>query len=168
MTARASLAVFPGSFDPVTNGHLDLIGRAQHLFGHVVVAVLRNPAKSPLFTIDERVALLRESLPATDGIEIVPFDGGLLVDFLRTHGATVVVRGLRGISDFDYEQQMALMNRHLAPAMETVFLMPSARFAFTSSTLVRQVGLGGGDLGPLVPPAVARALQARRTAASRE
>lgn len=168
MAARAPLAVFPGSFDPVTNGHLDLIGRAQQLFGRVVVAVVRNPAKTPLFSVDERVALLRDSLPATDEIEIVPFDGGLLVDFLRDRAATVVVRGLRGVSDFDYEQQMALMNRHLAPTIDTVFLMPSARFAYTSSTLVRQVGLGGGDLGLLVPPAVARALHARRATASRE
>jgi len=151
------LALYPGSFDPVTRGHEDLILRSLAFVDRVVVAVAVNPSKQPLFTLAERVALIREAIqhPA---VEVQAFDG-LLVEFARRVGATVLVRGLRAVSDFEYEFQMALMNRQLAPTIETVFLVPAFDLTYLSSSLVREVARFGGDVSQLVHPAVAQALR---------
>jgi pantetheine-phosphate adenylyltransferase len=149
-------AVYPGSFDPVTRGHEDVIRRARALADRVIVAVAVNPAKQPLFTAEERVALLRDAV-REPGVEVQSFDG-LLADFVRAAGATLIVRGLRAASDFDYEVQMALMNRRLAPGVETVFLAPAFDLAYLSASLVREVARFGGDVSAFVHPAVARAL----------
>ncbi|MGH7699233.1 MAG: pantetheine-phosphate adenylyltransferase [Gemmatimonadales bacterium] len=151
------LAVYPGSFDPVTRGHEDLIVRSLAFADQVVVAVAVNVAKQPLFTPDERVALLREAVSHA-AVTIQTFDG-LLVDFARRVGASLIVRGLRAMSDFEYEFQMALMNRRLDPDIETVFLVPAFDLTYLSSSLVREVARFGGDVSQLVHPAVARALQ---------
>lgn len=151
------IAVYPGSFDPVTNGHLDVIARASRLFDRVVVAVGRNSGKSALFTADERVELLRESCRALPNVEAVSFSG-MLVEFARSRGASVLIKGLRAISDFEYEFQMALANRHLAPDIETMFLMTSAEYQFLSSSIVKEIARVGGDVGPLVPEVVAQRL----------
>jgi len=151
------IAVYPGSFDPVTNGHLDVIARASRLFDQVVIAVGRNSGKSALFTADERVELLRESCRALPNVEAVSFSG-MLVEFARSRGAAVLIKGLRAISDFEYEFQMALANRHLAPDIETMFLMTSAEYQFLSSSIVKEIARVGGDIGPLVPDVVARRL----------
>ncbi len=152
-----SIAVYPGSFDPVTRGHEDLIRRARRFADRLIVAVAVNPAKQPLFTLDERVALIRRVVddPAT---EVRSFDG-LLAEFARVAGATLIVRGLRAISDFEYEFQMALMNRNLAPGIETVFLVPAFDLTYLSSSLVREVARFGGDVSSLVHPAVQQALK---------
>ena len=152
-----SFAVYPGSFDPVTRGHEDLIRRARRLADRLVVAVAVNPAKQPLFTLDERVALIRQVVE-DPAIEVRAFDG-LLVEFARATGATLIVRGLRAISDFEYEFQMALMNRNLAPGIETVFLVPAFDLTYLSSSLVREVARFGGDVSSLVHPAVQQALK---------
>ena len=152
-----SIAVYPGSFDPVTRGHEDLIRRARRLADRLVVAVAVNPAKQPLFTLDERVALIRQVVEDS-AIEVRAFDG-LLVEFARAAGATLIVRGLRAISDFEYEFQMALMNRNLAPSIETVFLVPAFDLTYLSSSLVREVARFGGDVSSLVHPAVQQALK---------
>ena len=154
------IAIFPGSFDPPTRGHEDLIRRALGLADKVVVAIAVNPAKQPLFSLDERLALLRAVVGPESRIEITSFQG-LLVDYARKAGATVVVRGLRAAGDFEYEMQMTLMNRHLHPGLETIFLAPAADLTFVSSTLVREVAQYGGDLGELVHPAVTSALRKR-------
>ena len=143
-------AIYPGSFDPVTNGHLDLIARAASIFDHLVVAILRNSEKNPLFTIEERVAMLSEGIAEFDNVSISTFDG-LLVDFARQQRAHAVVRGIRAISDYEYEFQMALMNRRLSPDLETIFLMPDAKYSFVSSRLVKQVFCLGGSVEGLVP-----------------
>jgi pantetheine-phosphate adenylyltransferase len=153
-------AVCPGTFDPITNGHLDIIRRAGRLFDRVVVAILNNAEKSPLFPVDEREALVREALRDLPGVSVDSFDG-LLVDYARSQGAVAIVRGLRAISDFEYELQMAMMNRRLDEVMETVFLMPSEAYSFLSSRLVREVVMLGGKVEGLVPPVVARALDTR-------
>src|SRR2546430_3067041 len=153
------IAVYPGSFDPITRGHEDLIRRARTFADRVVVAVAVNVAKQPLFTLDERVALIREAV-ADPGVEIRSFDG-LLADFARAAGATVILRGLRAVSDFEYEFQMALMNRNLAPGVETVFLVPAFDLTYLSSSLVREVARFGGDVSRLVHPAVRKALQTK-------
>ncbi len=153
------IAVYPGSFDPVTRGHEDLIRRSLAFADHVVVAVAVNVAKQPLFTIDERVALLGEAVRGP-GIEVRSFDG-LLVNFARQVGAAVIVRGLRAVSDFEYEFQMAIMNRNLDPKIETVFLVPAFDLTYLSSSLVREVARFGGDVSQLVHPAVHRALKAK-------
>ena len=152
-----SIAVYPGSFDTVTRGHEDLIRRARRFADRLIVAVAVNPAKQPLFTLDERVALIRRVVddPAT---EVRSFDG-LLAEFARVAGATLIVRGLRAISDFEYEFQMALMNRNLAPGIETVFLVPAFDLTYLSSSLVREVARFGGDVSSLVHPAVQQALK---------
>jgi pantetheine-phosphate adenylyltransferase len=151
------VAIYPGSFDPVTKGHEDLIRRSLTFVDRVVVAVAVNVAKQPLFTLDERVALIRESV-RFPGVDVQSFDG-LLVDFARAVGASIVVRGLRAVSDFEYEFQMALMNRNLAPELETVFLVPAFDLTYLSSSLVREVARFGGDVSALVQPAVQHALK---------
>ena len=161
MTDAHHIAICPGSFDPLTSGHIDIIERATAIFDRVIVGVLVNSGKAPMFGLDERVAIIREFFAASPRIEVATFDG-LLVEFARRSRATTIVRGLRGISDFDYERQMAIMNRHLHPALETVFLMPSPRFMHVSSTLVRDIAHRGGSLAGLVPPAVIDRLTHRR------
>lgn len=155
MTPR--LAVYPGSFDPPTRGHEDLIRRSLNLADEVVVAVAQHSAKTALFSIEERLELLRASVGEVPRVRFTTFDG-LLVDFATSIGATVVVRGLRAVADFEYEFQMALMNRHLKPQLETVFLVPALDLTYLSSSLVREVARHGGDLGALVHPAVAAML----------
>src|SRR6201996_6230505 len=144
------LGIYPGSFDPVTNGHLDLIARGSKIFDHLVVAILRNSAKNPLFTVEERVEMLTEALAGFDNVSVATFDG-LLVDFVREQHAQAVMRGIRAISDYEYELQMALMNRRLAPELETIFLMPDAKYSFVSSRLVKEVFELGGSIDGLVP-----------------
>jgi pantetheine-phosphate adenylyltransferase len=151
------LAVYPGSFDPVTRGHEDLIRRSLAFADRVIVAVAVNVSKQPLFTLDERLALLRETVRFAS-VEVQAFDG-LLVDFARRVGASILVRGLRAVSDFEYEFQMALMNRTLDPKIETVFLVPAFDLTYLSSSLVREVARFGGDVSQLVHPAVQRALR---------
>ena len=151
------VAIYPGSFDPITRGHEDLIRRARAFSDRVIVAVAVNVGKQPLFTLDERVALIRQAVE-DPGIEIRSFDG-LLADFARAAGATVILRGLRAVSDFEYEFQMALMNRNLAPGVETVFLVPAFDLTYLSSSLVREVARFGGDVSQLVHPAVQQALR---------
>lgn len=153
-------AVYPGSFDPPTNGHLDLIGRAAGVFDRLIVAVGENPAKKALFTSEEKVDLLREVCVAYENVEVCPFSG-LLVTFAKSVGATAVVRGLRAVSDFEYEFQMALTNRALDSGVETVFMATSADTMFVSSSLVKEVAALGGDVSQFVPPAVARCLAAK-------
>ena len=143
-------AIYPGSFDPLTNGHLDLIARAAKIFDHLVVAILRNSAKNPLFSVEERVAMLSEGTAEFDNVSVSTFDG-LLVDFAREQRAHAVVRGIRAISDYEYEFQMALMNRRLSPEVETIFLMPDAKYSFVSSRLVKEVFRLGGSVDGLVP-----------------
>lgn len=143
-------AIYPGSFDPLTNGHLDLIARAAKIFDHLVVAILRNSAKNPLFSVEERVAMLSEGTAEFDNVSVSTFDG-LLVDFAREQRAHAVVRGIRAISDYEYEFQMALMNRRLSPEVETIFLMPDAKYSFVSSRLVKEVFQLGGSVDGLVP-----------------
>jgi pantetheine-phosphate adenylyltransferase len=156
-------AIFPGSFDPITNGHVDIIRRALRLFDGIVVAVLNNTAKQPHFTPAERLAIIREVFAGEPGVEVDAFDG-LLVEYARRKGATAIVRGLRAISDFEYEMQMAHMNRHLSPTVETVFLMPDEANSFLSSRLVKEVFSLGGQVAAFVPPAVERRLQQTREA----
>ena len=143
-------AIYPGSFDPLTNGHLDLIARAAKIFDHLVVAILRNSQKNPLFSVEERVAMLSEGTAEFGNVSVSTFDG-LLVDFAREQRAHAVVRGIRAISDYEYEFQMALMNRRLSPDVETIFLMPDAKYSFVSSRLVKEVYRLGGSVDGLVP-----------------
>ena len=155
------IAVYPGSFDPITKGHEDLIHRSLGFVDRMVVAVAVNVAKQPLFSFDERVALIRECVP-DKRVEVQSFDG-LLVEFAKKIGATVIVRGLRAVSDFEYEFQMALMNRNLGPHIETVFLVPAFDLTYLSSSLVREVARFGGDVSALVHPAVQKALKRKFT-----
>ncbi|MEV0270916.1 MAG: pantetheine-phosphate adenylyltransferase [Hamadaea sp.] len=152
-------AVCPGSFDPVTNGHLDIIVRSARLFDEVIVGVLINPSKSAVFTVDERIAMLREATASTPNLRIVGFHG-LLVDFCREQGAQVVVKGLRAVSDFDYELQMAQMNVGLS-GVETLFMPTNPLYSFIASSLVKQVGKLGGDVSQYVPKAVEERLVAK-------
>ena len=154
----SKLAIYPGSFDPVTNGHLDLIERASKLFGRVVVTVARNAEKAPMFTLKERVEMLREATQPFPNVEVDTFDG-LLVDYARKLGARVLVRCIRAISDYEYELQMALMNRRLEPQLETVFMLPAVEYSYLSSHLVRELAVLGGSLNGLVPPAVEQRLR---------
>jgi pantetheine-phosphate adenylyltransferase len=150
---KTSIAIYPGSFDPVTNGHLDLIERGQKMFDTVIVAVLKNVEKEPLFSVPERIEMLRESTKRWPSVEVDIFQG-LLVDYARKKGAAVILRGIRAISDYEYEMQMALMNRKLEPRLETVFMLPGESYSYLSSKLVREVARLGGALTGLVPPSV--------------
>jgi pantetheine-phosphate adenylyltransferase len=152
------MAVYPGSFDPITNGHLDIIARGLSVFDEVTIAILLNPEKQPLFTVEERVEIIGEAFAGESRIKVDTFSG-LLVDYAEKIGATVIVRGLRAISDFEYEFQMALMNRHLNPRIETVFMMPAERYSYLSSRIVKEVFQLGGGVRELVPPVVERRLR---------
>jgi pantetheine-phosphate adenylyltransferase len=150
-------AIYPGSFDPVTNGHLDVIERARKLFDEVVVAVAHNDEKQPLFSLQQRLDLLRETAGKIDNVRITEFSG-LLVEFAGAQGAGAVIRGLRAISDFEFEFQMALMNRHLNPAVETIFLMPKEEYTYLSSRIVKEIARLGGNVSSFVPGRVVKAL----------
>jgi pantetheine-phosphate adenylyltransferase len=154
------IAIYPGSFDPITNGHLDLIQRGARLFDRLIVSILRNETKEPLFSVEERMEMLREVVRVYPNVEVDSF-GGLLVDHAAEHSATVILRGVRAISDYEYELQMALMNRRLKPAIETVFMMANETYSFISSRLVKEVFGLGGDISGLVPPAVEARLHRR-------
>ena len=153
------IACCPGTYDPVTNGHLDIVARAAHVFDSVIVAVLVNPGKQPLFTVEERIALLKEASADIPNIEVDSFEG-LLVDFARHHGVTAIVRGLRAVSDLEYELQMAQMNYRLA-GVETMFMSTNPSYSYLSSSLVKDVALNGGDVSGLVPDPVAARLRER-------
>ena len=153
-----SRAIYPGTFDPVTYGHIDLIRRARKIFDEVIVAVAHNPGKGPLFTVEERVALLRRATRSLRGVTVDHFDS-LVVDYARRKGSRVVIRGLRMLSDFEYEFQMALTNRKLSSAVETIFLMPSESFSYVSARLLKEAGELGADLSAFVPSFVAAALR---------
>ena len=160
---RRSRAVYPGSFDPITNGHLDIIERGLKVFDEVIIAVLRNAEKRPLFTVDERVAIVSETYRKNPRIKVDTFSG-LLVDYAVKVKSTVIVRGLRAISDFEFEFQMALMNRRLNPRIETVFMMPAERYSYISSRLVKEVFELGAPVTDLVPPAAERLLREKKAA----
>jgi pantetheine-phosphate adenylyltransferase len=151
-------AIYPGSFDPITNGHLDVIERASKLFDEVIVAVAHNVEKQPLFTLEERLEILRNIIGQRPSVRIGQFDG-LLVDFALAENATAVIRGLRAVSDFEFEFQMALMNRKLQGSVETIFLMPKEDYTYLSSRLVKEIARLGGDVSKFVPADVARALR---------
>ncbi len=152
-TTSPHIAVFPGSFDPLTSGHVDIIERGSVIFDRVIVAVLINADKTPLFTVDERVSIVREVFRDRADVEVDTFDG-LLVEYARRKHAHALIRGLRAVSDFEYEFQMALMNRRLNHTIETVFLMPAEQYTYTSSRLIKEVFRLGGEVGGLVPPVV--------------
>jgi pantetheine-phosphate adenylyltransferase len=158
-----SKAVYPGTFDPLTRGHEDLARRAAHLFDHVVVAVADSRAKRPFFTLEERVEMAREVLSVHPNVEVVGFSG-LLMDFVRAKNARIILRGLRAVSDFEYEFQMAGMNRNLYPDVETVFLTPGEQYMFISATIVREIASLGGNVSPFVSPLVAQRLSRFRGA----
>ena len=154
------IAVYPGTFDPVTNGHLDLADRGRRHFDRLVVAILGNEDKEPMFTVDERIGLLREAVAGWDNVSVECFDG-LLVDYAKKIGATMILRGIRAVTDLEYEMQMAMMNRQMYDRLETVFMVPSETYSYVSSRLVREVARLGGSPVDLVPPNVARALARR-------
>lgn len=162
---RRIKAIYPGSFDPLTNGHLDLIERGSRIFDVLVVAVLKNAEKDPLFTERERVAMVKAQTRRLKNVQVATFDG-LLVDFVKRQKAQAVLRGIRAISDYEYELQMALMNRKLAPGVETVFMMPAVSYSYLSSRLVKEVVRLGGSVKGLVPDAVETELQKRVNGAS--
>lgn len=151
------IAVVPGSFDPITAGHIDVINRAAKLYDKVIVGVVVNPTKTPLFSLEERVKMVIEALDNKDKIEVDSFDG-LLVDFVQMHGARVIIRGLRAVSDFEHEFQMAQLNRRLCPDIETVFVMASPEYAYLSSSVVKEIARYGGNVDGLVPPNVLKSL----------
>lgn len=153
-------AVYPGTFDPITNGHTDLIQRAARLCERVIVAVAANPTKQPVFGLEQRVSMAAEALADIGNVEVCGFDS-LLINFARERGASVIVRGLRAVSDFEYEFQLASMNRRLAPEVETLFLTPAEKFAYISSSLVREIAALGGDVSAFVPAQVVAALNNR-------
>jgi pantetheine-phosphate adenylyltransferase len=147
------IAIYPGSFDPVTNGHIDLVQRGKTLFDEIIVAILHNPNKKGLFSLEERILMLKESLKEIDGITFDTF-GGLLVDYANSRGANAILRGMRAVSDFEYEFQLALMNRKLNRDIQTVFLMTGLRWIFTSSSIIKEAAQFGGDISDMVPPIV--------------
>lgn len=155
-------AIYPGTFDPITNGHIDLLSRASRIFDRVILAIAESKAKGPLFTVAERLALARESVSGLPNVEVISFDT-LLVECARKHGANVILRGLRAVSDFEFEFQLAGMNRYLGPEIETLFLTPAEKYAFVSSSVIREIAKLGGDVSGFVPDpvriALARAFQ---------
>lgn len=153
-------AIYPGTFDPMTNGHLDIVSRAALMFDRIVLAVAASPGKKPLFSLDERVALATEVTAHLSNVEVVGFSD-LMANFAREQQANVLVRGLRAVSDFEYEMQLAQMNRHLLPTLESVFLMPSGQYAFVSSTLMKEVARHGGEVQAFLPAPVYQALMAK-------
>lgn len=155
------IAIYPGSFDPLTNGHVDIIERGARIFDQIIVAILANVEKTPLFSEAERVALIQDVFKDRPNVQVDTFDG-LLVDYAQRKNASVLVRGLRAISDFEYEFQMALMNRHLAPGIETVFMMPAEQYTYISSRLIKEVFMLNGQIDGLVPPIVEERLRAKR------
>jgi pantetheine-phosphate adenylyltransferase len=157
---RSRIAVYPGTFDPITNGHIDLVSRASPLFDRVIVAIADSSTKGPSFSLDERIALARIALKGLPNVEVCGFSA-LLADFVEEIGAGVILRGLRAVSDFEYEFQLASMNRHLIPAAETLFLTPAEQYSFISSSLVREIARLGGDVSGFVHPAVQQALRTR-------
>ena len=156
----ATVAIYPGSFDPITNGHLDLIQRGARLFDRLIVSILRNESKEPLFSVEERSEMLREVVADYANVEVDSFDG-LLVDYAASRSATILLRGIRAISDYEYELQMALMNRRLCPEVETVFLMANEAYSFISSRLVKEVFSLGGNIAGLAPPLVEARMRGR-------
>lgn len=157
--AAPRIAIYPGTFDPMTMGHVDLVNRAAPLFDRLVVGIAHNPVKGPSFGLDERIEMAREALAGLPNVEVLGFDT-LLAHFVRQIGASVILRGLRAVSDFEYEFQLASMNRHLIPEAETMFLTPAEQYSFISSSLVREVARLGGDVSGFVPPAVLCRLEA--------
>ena len=153
LTMKTSIAIYPGSFDPVTNGHLDLIERGEKMFDRLIVAVLKNVEKEPLFSVSERVEMLRQVTKRWDSVEVDVFEG-LLVDYARKRSAAVILRGIRAVSDYEYELQMALVKRQLAPELETVFLMPAESYSYLSSRLVKEIFQYGGSVKDMVPAVV--------------
>lgn len=160
-------AMYPGTFDPVTNGHLNLVRRAARLFDHVVVAVAASPNKTPMFSLEERIGMARAALADASNISVDGYTG-LTVDYVQQHGLRVIIRGLRAVSDFEFEFQLATMNRHLQPEVESVFLTPAEEYTFVSSTFVREIGILGGDIRPFVPKIVAEALARKRADLARQ
>ncbi|MCX4187598.1 pantetheine-phosphate adenylyltransferase [Methylophaga sp. OBS4] len=156
----STTAIYPGTFDPITYGHIDLINRAASLFDRVIVAVAVNPGKKPVFTVDERVQLARETLPGLANVEVCGFNG-LLVKVAVDMGANIIIRGLRAVSDFEYELQLATMNRRMQSQVETLFLTPAENLSFVSSTLVKEIAMLGGDVSEFVAPCVQAALNAK-------
>jgi pantetheine-phosphate adenylyltransferase len=150
-------AIYPGTFDPFTNGHLDLVTRASLMFDEVILAIAASPSKKPLFTLDERVALASQATSHLPKVKVMGFSS-LMADFARQHQANILVRGLRAVSDFEYEMQLANMNRHLMPTLESVFMMPSKEWSFISSSLVKEVARHGGDITPFLPAPITKAL----------
>lgn len=150
-------AIYPGTFDPMTNGHLDLVTRAANMFDHVILAIAASPSKKPMFSLEERVALATQVTAHLSNVEVLGFSE-LMAHFAQYQNANILVRGLRAVSDFEYEMQLANMNRHLMPTLESVFLMPSKEWSFISSSLVKEVARHGGDIAPFVPEIIAQAL----------
>jgi pantetheine-phosphate adenylyltransferase len=161
MSSHPRIAIYPGSFDPLTSGHVDIIERGARIFDSIIVAILVNVEKKPLFSEEERVAIIREVFKANPHVQVETFNG-LLVDYAQRKQASVLVRGLRAVSDFEYEFQMALMNRHLAPGLETVFMMPDEKYTYISSRLIKEVFSLGGSVEGLVPPMVEEKLRAKK------
>ena len=156
-------AIYPGTFDPMTNGHLDIVSRAALMFDHVILAIATSPSKKPMFTLEERVALATQVTSHLKNVEVIGFSD-LMANFAKAQGANVLVRGLRAVSDFEYEMQLANMNRHLLPTLESVFMMPSKEWSFISSSLVKEVARHGGDITPFLPQVVTQALMEKISA----
>lgn len=157
------VAIYPGSFDPLTNGHVDIIERGSRIFDQIIVSILANVEKTPLFSEQERIDIISDVFKGRDNVRVETFNG-LLVDYAQQKKAHVIVRGLRAVSDFEYEFQMALMNRHLAPGLETVFMMPAEQYTYISSRLIKEVFMLGGEITGLVPPVVEERLRAKQKA----
>jgi pantetheine-phosphate adenylyltransferase len=155
--SKKRIAIYPGTFDPVTNGHIDIISRSQNLFDRLIVSVALNPKKNPIFSIEQRVNFIKKGIKGLKNIDVMPFDN-LLTDFARTNNASVIVKGLRAVTDFEYELQMGLMNRNLDQSIETLFMIPSQEYSFLSSSFIKEIAKHGGDIHKLVPKFVAEKL----------